>query len=265
MVVASGRLDSLRTARLVWRVLRLRVLGSGDAFNSSGALHSCYVLEGGKGTLMLECGPSVLAAMKRAALDTASPDAILVSHLHGDHFGGIPFLFLEYKFKNPRTRPLQIAGPPGTEERVNDLYRALYADLCSRETSFAIEYVTVKPGSRLSLAGLEVEAFEVPHSAQPFCLGYRITGGGGALMFSGDSSWTEAFVRNSRGADVFLCECCSLEPDAPVHTCYRDIVAHRTELDCKRLVLTHLGEDVRASNRVDVERAYDGMVIEIGR
>jgi ribonuclease BN (tRNA processing enzyme) len=123
----------------------------------------------------------------------------------------------------------------------------------------------VEPGAHLELAGCEIDAFQVPHSAEPFCLGYRIAGGGGTLLFSGDSAWTEEFVARSRGADVFLCECCSLDPETPVHTSYRDIVAHRSKLACKRLVLTHLGADVRASAAVDVERTYYGMVIEIAR
>jgi ribonuclease BN (tRNA processing enzyme) len=246
-------------------VLRLRVLGSGDAFNSSGALHSCYMLEHEGGTLLMECGPGVLAALKRAGVDTGVVDAILVSHLHGDHFGGIPFLLLEYKFKNPRSRPLVIAGPPTAEQRIRDLYASLYRDLCEHELGFPIQYVVVQPDTTFRIAGLEVEAFEVPHSAEPFCLGYRVKGGGSTMLFSGDSAWTDALALKSQGTDLFLCECCSVDPEAPVHICYREIVAHRAELGCKRMLLTHLGDDVRASKEVEIERAYDGLVVDIGR
>ena len=246
-------------------MLRLNILGSGDAFNSAGALHSCYLLDDGKSKLLLECGPSVLAGLKRDGIDTSAPDAVLVSHLHGDHFGGIPFLFLEYKFKNPRTRPLTIAGPPTTEKRVSDLYAALYKDIRREEMSFDLEYVVVEPGKRFRLNTFELEAFEVPHSAEPFCLGYRISAGGTNMMFSGDSAWTHEFVDRSKGVDVFLCECCTMEPVTPVHTCYRDILAHRDMLQCKRLILTHLGEDVRASSGIEVERARDGQTMELGK
>jgi len=244
-------------------VLRLRVLGSGDAFNSSGALHSCYLLEGDTGTILLECGPSVLAGLKRAGIPSDAPDVVLVSHLHGDHFGGIPFLLLEYKYMNPRTRPLVIAGPPMIERRVGELYAALYEDIYRRPLDFPVTYSSIEPGAKVRLAGFEVEAFEVPHSANPFCLAYRIAGSGASMLFSGDSAWTPEFISRSRGTDLFLCECCSMEPEAPVHVCYRDIVAHRDELGCKRLVLTHLGEDVRSASTVDVERAADGMVLDI--
>jgi ribonuclease BN (tRNA processing enzyme) len=223
------------------------------------------MLEHEGGTILLECGPSVLASMKRVGVDTGTPDAILISHLHGDHFGGIPFLLLEYKFRNPRTRPLVVAAPTTAEQRIRNLYAALYQDLCDDELGFPVEYLPVEPGMRFRLAGLEVEAFEVPHSAEPFCLGYRIKGGGKTMLFSGDSAWTDAFARNSQGTDLFLCECCSVEPEAPIHLCYREIVAHRAELGCKRLLLTHLGDDVRTSGEVTIERAHDGLVIEVGR
>jgi ribonuclease BN (tRNA processing enzyme) len=248
---------------LVLGVLRLRVLGSGDAFNSGGALHSSYLLESDTGTMLLECGPSVLAGLKRAGLPSDAPDVVLVSHLHGDHFGGIPFLLLEYKYKNQRARPLVIAGPPTTERRVADLYAALYEDIYKRPLDFSVQYVSIEPNTRTELAGFDVEAFSVPHSASPVCLAYRITKAGTSLLFSGDSAWTPEFVGRSQGTDLFLCECCSMEPEAPVHVSYRDILAHRAELGCKRLVLTHLGDDVRASKDVGTELASDGMVLEI--
>ena len=229
-------------------------------------MHSCYLLEHDAGAILLECGPSVLASMKRAGIATDLPDALLISHLHGDHFGGIPFLFLEYAYMNERSRPLVIAGPPTTAKRVEVLTAALYADVPGcRQLHFPLEYVEVHPGQRFELAGAQVEAFQVPHSAEPFCLGYRIVGGGGAVLFSGDSAWTDAFLRHSRDTDLFLCECCSIEPVSHLHTCYRDIVAHRDALGCERLVLTHLGADVRSCDHVDTELAVDGMVLEVVR
>jgi ribonuclease BN (tRNA processing enzyme) len=52
-------------------------------------------------------------------------DIILLSHLHGDHFGGLPFLILDAQFSR-RTRPLVIAGPPGVEARVRDAMEVLF-------------------------------------------------------------------------------------------------------------------------------------------
>ena len=223
----------------------LRILGSGDAFNAAGSLHSCYMLENPNGALMLECGPSVLAGMKRDGVPTERPDVVLVSHLHGDHFGGIPFLLLEYIFANVRERPLIIAGPPGTESRVHRLHTELYKESICRTLPFDLSFQVLNGGDTTSLAGFDVEAFEVPHSDELVCLGYKLSRGDTSMVFSGDSAWTDDFVTKSAGADLFLCECCSMEAGTPIHVSYREILASRRALTCKRLLLTHVGADVR--------------------
>lgn len=244
--------------------MKLTVLGSGDAFNSGGALHSCNLLEHAGGTLLLECGPGVLAGMKRMKIDTGVPDAVVISHLHGDHFGGVPFLFLEYLFENPRTRPLTLVGPPTILERSFALYAALYRELQCYELPFEINVVEMSPGSRATVAGFEFEAFRVLHKAEPFSLGYSIDSPEGRLLFSGDSAWTDEFVVRSQGVDAFLCECCRLKPDVPMHTSYEELLANRERLGCKRLLLTHLGADVREADDFRFERVADGDHYEIG-
>lgn len=244
--------------------MKLTVIGSGDAFCSGGALHSCNLLEHDGGALMLECGPGVLAGMKRMGIPTDSIDAVLVSHLHGDHFGGIPFLFLEYLFENPRQRPLTIVGPPTIRERSFALYAALYRELQCFEMPFEIKVIEVHPGSRTTIAGFEVEAFRVTHNAEPFSLGYRIVSPDATILFSGDSAWNEEFVAKSQGVDLFLCECCMMEPNVPMHLSYAELLEQRDRLGCKRLLLTHLGADVRRAEEFDFERVEDGMVFEIG-
>jgi ribonuclease BN (tRNA processing enzyme) len=246
-------------------MLRLTVLGSADAFNSGGFLHSAYLLEGGKGTLLLECGPSVLAGLKRQGLTGDSIDAVLVSHLHGDHFGGIPFLLLEYLFESPRTRPLLIAGPSGIQEKVQRLYDCYYSSDHLDRLGFELRYLIVAPGDHCELAGLSIHAFEVPHGAEPYCLGFRVDDDSGAsLLFSGDSAWTEEFVERSQGVELFLCECCFMDKETDFHVSYTQLAANRHRLGCERLLVTHVGSAVRQAADLDAELAVDGQVIELG-
>ncbi|HYC00035.1 MAG TPA: MBL fold metallo-hydrolase [Candidatus Limnocylindrales bacterium] len=242
--------------------MKLTVLGSGDAFCAAGSLHSCNVLEHGGGKIVLECGPAILAGLKRNGFNTGDIDAVVVSHLHGDHFGGIPFLFLEYLFENPRTRPLTLVGPPTVLTRSLALYAGYYRELQSFELPFEIKVCEMRPGSRAEVAGFQIESFQVPHNADPVALGYHFTCPEGRVLFSGDSAWTEEFIHRSQDVDLFLCECCTMEPATPMHTAYTDLLAHRDQLGCKRLLLTHLGEDVRAAAEFRYERARDGLIIE---
>lgn len=245
-------------------MLRLRVLGSGDAFNAGGALHSAYLLEHDDGRILLESGPSVLAGLKSTGIDPDTIDGVMISHLHGDHFGGVPFLLLEYMFKSCRTRPFKVAGPPTTLDRIRSVYAGLYKEEHFHRMEFAIEETVVHPGDKFDFLGFAVEAFEVEHIAEPFCLGYRIRAGGATVAFSGDSAWSPALEKMTEGADLFLCECCSLERETDFHTAYCDIRANRHKIKAKRTLLTHLGADVRSDAEARPELAHDGMVIDIG-
>lgn len=92
--------------------------GSGDAFGSGGRYQACIYLQapGSPGPVLVDCGTTSLSALKRLGLDPGEIAAVFVSHLHGDHSGGLPFLILDGQFSR-RTKPLTIAGPPGTARR----------------------------------------------------------------------------------------------------------------------------------------------------
>src|SRR5262249_50487731 len=150
-----------------------------------------YLVEGGGTTFLLDCGCATLTALKRLGLTAAGIDLVLLSHLHGDHFAGLPFLFLEYTYEQPRQRPLRIAGPPGTEERVWAVFRATYKELPAKPLPFALEFIELAPPAAVTLGGVSVEPFRVPHQERDISLGLRVAVEGRTLLYSGDTGWTE--------------------------------------------------------------------------
>src|SRR5436305_14807829 len=112
--------------------VRLRFLGCGDAFASGGRLQACLHLEGGSEPMLMDCGAAGLVALKRERIDPASIGCVALSHLHGDHFAGLPWLIMEGQFTD-RARPLVIGGPPETEQRLAQLLEALYPGSGSAE------------------------------------------------------------------------------------------------------------------------------------
>jgi ribonuclease BN (tRNA processing enzyme) len=244
--------------------LRVTFLGAGDAFSSGGRCMAAYLVQASTATLLLDCGATTLLALKRKGLNADGIEAVILSHLHGDHFAGLPFLFLEYIYNRPRHRPLIVAGPPGTRDRVWATFQAMYRELSSRPIPFEISYCEMVPGTPSTIAGCRVLPFRVPHQESEISLGVRLEVDGRRLLYSGDSGWTEAFVEQSRGANLFICECCYFETRVDFHLDYPRIAANRERLGCDRLILTHIGPEVLARmSEIEEEVAEDGLVVEV--
>jgi ribonuclease BN (tRNA processing enzyme) len=238
--------------------VKVRFLGSGDAFGSGGRFQTCIHVESGASQLLLDCGASSLIAMRRFGVDPQAIDTVLLSHLHGDHFGGVPFLILDGQFKR-RTRPLLVAGPPGVEKRVRDAMEVFFPGSTRIERKFETRFVELADRVAVEVGPVHVTGYEVSHAsgAPPFAL--RITGEGKIVTYSGDTEWTESLVDAARGADLFIAEALSYDKRIRYHLDLATLLEHRSRLDCRRLILTHMGEDVLA--RLDglaVETAEDG-------
>jgi ribonuclease BN (tRNA processing enzyme) len=243
--------------------MKLYVLGCGDAFGSGGRNQSGYLVEASDRLFLLDCGPTTLPAMKRAGFDPLRLDAIFLSHLHGDHFGGIPFFFLEYLHKRPRREPLHIAGPAGTKERVVDLFRLMYGGTAVIEVP-PVKYHVLEPERPAHVAGIEIMSFRVPHQVSDISLALKAGYDGKQILFSGDSAWTERFIAEAQGMDLFLCECSFYDRGAGNHIRYLTLREHLPQLECKQIVLTHLGDEMLARrSELEMVFAEDGLVLEI--
>ena len=244
--------------------MRITVLGAGDAFFNGGRRHSGYFVEADGTGLLLDCGTTALMALKALGIPAERVDCIAISHLHGDHFGGLPFLFLEYIYEQPRSRPLLIAGPPGTEERVWALYRAMYRELAERPLCFPLLFRELAPEQAETLCGVELFPFRVPHQEKEISFGYLVKAGGKALLYSGDCGWNENLVRYSHNTDLFICECCYFHKQTTFHVSYPQVASQHARLGCKRLILSHIGREVLENmHEVTIECASDGLVVEV--
>ncbi len=239
-------------------------LGTGDAFGSGGRDMAAYLIASRAGTYLVDCAPTVLPALKRHGLSAEPIDAVLLSHLHGDHFGGVPFLLLEYTYERPRYRPLAIAGPAGTAARLRQLCRVLYGEELLDHAPFRIDYFDLEPGRALRIAGATVRPFAVPHQRERLSLGLRVEVEGRRIAYSGDAGWCEELVAESQGADLLICECSFFHTRVPTHIDYRQIASQRHRFGCRQLVLTHVGREVLERQAEIGERvATDGMCIAL--
>jgi ribonuclease BN (tRNA processing enzyme) len=243
--------------------MKVQFAGCGDAFGSGGRFNTCIHVETGGRSILLDCGASSIVALKRAGIDLAAIDAILLTHFHADHFGGIPFFILDQQLNVKRTRPLLIAGPPGLQDwYARAMTLAFPGD---RKLTFELELREVEIGAAQELAGMQVTPIHVKHDerAGP-CLAYRIETGGKTLCYSGDTEWTDALIEAAHGADLFICECYMYDKLRKSHMTLTVLRQHLPAIGARRVILTHLSEDMLAHLAdVDLECAVDGLVLEV--
>jgi ribonuclease BN (tRNA processing enzyme) len=243
--------------------VKVRFLGSGDAFGSGGRFQTCIHLDWGGAQILVDCGASSLIAMRRFGVDPVAINAVILSHLHGDHFGGVPFLILDGQFTR-RTRPLVVAGPPGVEARVRDAMEVFFPGSSRVERRFDVRYVELADRVPLSLGSVSVTPFGVVHAsgAPPFAL--RVAGDEKIVAYSGDTEWTDSLIDAARGADLFIAEAYFFDKAVKFHLDLATLLRHRAELDCRRLIVTHMSEDMlRHCAALEVETAEDGKVVDV--
>ena len=243
--------------------MRLQFIGSGDAFGSGGRFNTCFHLTGARTNALIDCGASSVVALKKSGIDRNAIDTILITHVHADHFGGIPFFILDAQLAAKRAEPLLIAGPPGLPGWYDRLLAATFPG--ERTLPYPLTLREVDIGKPNTLGGLRVTPFAVKHAdnAGP-CLAYRIEVGDKVLCYSGDTEWTDALLEAAQGADLFVCEAYTFDRKLTYHLDYQTLLAHRQDLGCRRLVVTHLSDDMLGRlAALDIEAAADGKVITL--
>lgn len=241
------------------------ILGTGDAFASYGRSQSGYLVETAAGRIMMEAGPDLLGALKRNGFATDSFDLLLISHLHGDHYAGLPFLILEYMWETLRKRTLTIAGPAHLEERTWRLMRTMFPNFELDKIRRKLKFVVLEPGANKRIGKFRVSAIRSPHTKPDISLSLKVEGGGKTVVFSGDTGWNDELVTFSAGADLFLCECTYYDSaHLTFHLNYPLLAANRDKFKVRRMVLVHLGREVLSREDLgEFEMGFDGMKIEL--
>jgi len=244
--------------------MQLRFVGSGDAFGSGGRYNTCFHVTGERVNFLLDCGASSLPALRSQGIVRDDIDLVLITHFHGDHFGGVPFLLLDAQFTR-RTRPLAIAGPKGIGMRLTQLREAMFENSSKREQRFELQVVELTPEATASFGAVAVTPFAVVHgdSGGPF-LGYRIGIEGRIIAYTGDTEWTEALIGLGRDADLFISEAYTFERPVKNHLSLKTLEARLGEIRPKRLILTHMSDDMLGRlDSLGYETASDGLVVDI--
>jgi ribonuclease BN (tRNA processing enzyme) len=244
--------------------MKLQFLGSGDAFGSGGRFNTCFHLERKEhGHVLVDCGASSMVAIRKWGVDPNAISTVLVSHLHGDHFGGLPFFLLDAQLVSRRTAPLTLAGPPGFIERLQVVREALFAGSTAIEPKYKLEIRELALHERAGMNGLAVTPYLMKHYSGAPSYALRVETEGKVLAYSGDTEWVEELVPAARGADLFICEAYFFDKVMKYHIDYTTLARHLPRIGARRTIVTHMSAELLGrQGEIALEAAHDGLVVE---
>jgi ribonuclease BN (tRNA processing enzyme) len=239
-------------------------IGTSDAFGAGGRRQSAMLLRGPSGAVLMDCGTTTSTGLNQLGIDRNEIDGIVISHFHGDHYGGVPIVLLAALYEDKRRRPLAITGPPGIEERVRRLAGAMCYDIDDREWTFPIQFSEFRAGQQVELGSVRIEAFETRHQAHTQPHGLVVDTGAQRVAYSGDTGWFDQLPAHVGDADLFVCECTYHSYQFAYHINHEHLVERKHEFRCGRIVLTHFGAEMTdRRGQAAFETADDGTVVKL--
>lgn len=191
---------------LSWSMVRIEFLGSGNAFLPQGRYHSLLMLDE---SLLIDAPPTLLASLRRRELSPADIRTVMITHWHGDHVFGFPFLLLERKYISDRQAEsrLSVHSPVGGEDKLRHLCELAYPGSLDDRLSENVDWDESENGEVLGMSEWSFERFRVLHDENVDPHGYLLHHESGLrLMHTGDSGPCEAITSRARDCDVVVIE-----------------------------------------------------------
>jgi ribonuclease BN (tRNA processing enzyme) len=257
--------------------MRLTVLGKSPSWQDAGGACSGYLVQEGETAILIDCGNGVFGKL-RERVDYVEVDAVLLSHLHADHFLDlVPFAYaLTYA---PRQQPVPVDGWPGTDSPARP---ELHAPQGARETfrrvvgawgnedliEKAFHLREYRESDELAVGPVTVSLQGVPHFTDTYAMRLSSSNGAGSLVYGADCRPTEALTDFASGSELMLIEATLPRPERTGergHLTPREAGEHGRAAGVRRLVLTHISDELDAEwAREEAASAFQGPV-EVAR
>jgi ribonuclease Z len=200
---------------------RVTLLGTGAPPPLPDRFGPSTLIEAGGEKLLVDAGRGAMQRLWQLGIPFREITGLLLTHLHSDHVVGLPDLWLTGWIGREwgmRSQPLRVWGPRGTRSLAEHLMRAYEIDLRVRSRHYPasgaeLEAAELSAGDSLERGGVRITAFEVDHGSEELVsFGYRFEHHSHTAVLSGDTTFTENLIRNSRGVDLLVHEVAAAAP-----------------------------------------------------
>lgn len=244
--------------------VRVRFVGSGDSFGSGGRFQTCILVDAPGIRFAIDFGASSLIALNQQGIAHNSIDAVLLTHLHGDHCGGVPFMLMDAMLAAKRQRPLTIVGPQDTRARMHEMSEALFPGMHVMTPKFPLDYIELEAGKPSRVLDLVVTPQPARHTRETNPMALRVEVRGKVVAYTGDGEWTEDVAKIGQDADLLIAESYFYDKPVKWHLNYPAVREHKANFGAKRVILTHMSQEMLAHvHEVPEECAEDGMVVDL--
>ncbi len=237
----------------------LTVCGSAGTHPGPGRACSSYLVTAGEQRLLLDVGNGSLCNLMQRC-DVADLDALVISHLHPDHFADIYGLYYALRFHPDGPGHMDVHAPPGARE----LIVKVLGDTSAPTFDTVYSFHEQKPGAVIEHGPMSVRLFAAAHPIP--ALATRIELGGRVIAFTGDSAPSPDLVQCAKDADLLLADATWLESARPlpegIHMTGRQAGELAAKAGVERLVLTHiLPTNDPAKTRAEAAEVFDGEIL----
>lgn len=240
----------------------LKILGSGDAFASGGKYTTAFYISDSEGGILLDCGASTAVRLKQENIKLNQIAKVFLTHFHGDHYGGVPFLLITNKFEFGGTHPMTIMGPIGLKDQLRTLQEAMYPGTGALLDDLPLEFVEYDH-TKQTVGSISFQAFEVEHAPPSSPHGIKLWLGEKILAFTGDTEWHENLVHLAQDSELLITECNNLDTESPGHLSLQTIRKERPRLKAKQIALSHMGTAMLDEPVEDFIKLIDGQEINL--
>ena len=219
---------------------RVTLLGTGSPQPVINRFGPGVLVQAGGETLLFDCGRGVTQRLYQLGVKLGDVNKLFLTHLHSDHTVGIPDLWLTGWLEPPwgqRKGPLQVFGPAGTKNMMENLEKAYEWDIKTRiadqklaKENVAVSVAEFKEGVVYDHDGVKVTAFEVNHGdlVNP-AFGFRVDYDGRSAVISGDTRFNENLIKHAAGTDLLIHQVAAVRPELLASPVFQVILAHHTK------------------------------------